>query len=214
MERDFIVEWAKGDLAAATNALPQWVYDIPVISEICWSEPAKTVFHQSFNRYAWIAQEDSGIAFSYHSDVTASLGHVLSMAARLMVHQQQDQDFWAENSCVLVQGCILFNESFGSDIATNQVEDYLTRTPEQLREEFLPLFKSAMELALRGKKGDDDEDDQAIKDEDEGAGPKRKASEDGGYGGKKRKIVLTRKDKTGCPAQVRDASGIAEQAEK
>ena len=214
MERDFIVEWAQGDLAASTNALPQWVYDIPVISEICWSELAKTVFHLPFNRYAWIAQEDSDIAFSYHSDITASLGHVFSMAARLIIHQQQDQDFWADNSHVVVQGCILFNKFFGNDIATNQVEDYLTRTPEQLREEFFPLFKSAMELALNGKNGDGDEDGKAVKHENEGAGPKRKASDDGGRGGKKPRIVITRKNKTGCPAQVRDTSSIAEQAEK
>jgi len=180
-ERDFIVEWAQGNLASAPNALPQWVYDIPVISEICWSELAKTLFHQPFNRYAWVAQEESGIAFSYHSDATASLGHVFSMAARLIIHQQQDQDFWADNSHVLVQGCILFNKLFGNDIAANGVEDYLTRTPEQLREDFLPLFKSAMELALHDKK---------CNDEDGDAGSKRNASDDGGHGGKKLKTSV------------------------
>ena len=188
MEKDFTLWWARLQTSFLEGS-NEWMLDIPVIRDICSFEFAKGVFHQPFNRYAWIAQEDSDIAFSFHSDVTASLGHVFSMAASLMLYQQQDKEFWVDNSRVLVEGCLLFNKFFGNDTAANEVEDYLTRTTEQLREDFLPLFKSAMELALHGKKGDDDEDDRAIKDEDEGAGPKRKTSDDRGYGGKKRKIV-------------------------
>ena len=196
-ERDFIVAWIQGNLASANNALPQWVYESPVISEICWSELAKRIFHQPFNRYAWIAQEDNGIGYGYHSDITVSLGHVFSMAARLIIHQQQDQDFWTDNSHVLVQGCILFNKLFGNDITANEIENYLTRTPQQLRKEFLPLFKSAMELALNEKNGNGDDNIQEG-GVDGDAGSKRKASDDGGRGEKKLRIVWITKDRSGC----------------
>lgn len=187
MEKVFTDWWSKG---ISSMDIPEWRWMSfhPGTRDICSFELAKTVFHQPFNRYAWIAQEARGISFSYHSDATTRLGHVFSMAARLIIHQHQDQEFWEANSPVLARGCLLFSKFFGNDIAAIEVEDYLTRTPEQLRKDFLPLFRAAMELARNEKGQMDNEDNQVVKEEDGGAGPKRKASNDGGHGGKKQKI--------------------------
>ncbi|EKJ68980.1 hypothetical protein FPSE_10853, partial [Fusarium pseudograminearum CS3096] len=84
--------------------LPLWMDD--EILEISLCEVMKSLWHQPFNRYAWLVEHEySQFEMSYHANHIIILGHVFSMLARLFLsaHEKTEQDFYNGNVDVLVE---------------------------------------------------------------------------------------------------------------
>lgn len=171
IERVCCTKWAT-QLSTELD-LPEWMTD--KVREICVFEWIKTSWHQSFNRYAWIVEHKvRGNDMAYHSNNMIVLGHVFSLAAKLILSHPEDKEFWVENMPVLVQGCRGMIKSFDGP---DEIEGYLSRAPDQLRDDFLGLFEMEMEIA-----------ETDMKDSmDTGTCTKRK-NDGSGSGSKKQKI--------------------------
>ncbi|KAJ4265989.1 hypothetical protein NW762_003962 [Fusarium torreyae] len=141
LERICCTKWAI-QLSTEIN-LPEWMTG--EVREICVFEWIKTSWHQSFNRYAWVVEHDvRGHDIEYHSSDMIRLGHVFSLAAKLIIGHPEDWEFWVDSMPVLVQACHRMMESFDTP---GEIEGYLSRTPEELRDGFIGLFELAIGLA-------------------------------------------------------------------
>ncbi|KAJ3527284.1 hypothetical protein NM208_g10777 [Fusarium decemcellulare] len=141
IERICITKWA--NQLSAKIPLPGWMTD--EIREICVFEMIKTYWHQSFNRYAWVVEYDvQGHALEYHSDDVIRLGHIFSVVAKLLLRcQPEDQEFWVKHMPVLVEGCRCAMKQFPT---VDDIEKYLRYPEDSLRDTFMPIFKSAMQV--------------------------------------------------------------------
>ncbi|KAF4454841.1 hypothetical protein F53441_2711 [Fusarium austroafricanum] len=143
VERIFCTKWAM-QLSQDIN-LPEWITG--AIREICVFEMIKTAWHQPFNRYAWIVNHDlrEHQTLSYSLDDTLRLGHVFSIAAKLILlcSQGKDKDFWTGNEGFFVDACFHCMESY----KTEELEAYLSQKLVQLKNIFLPHFQTAIRLA-------------------------------------------------------------------
>ncbi|WJG35222.1 uncharacterized protein FOBCDRAFT_239395 [Fusarium oxysporum Fo47] len=117
--------------------LPEWMTG--VVREICIFELIKSTWHQQFNRYACVVACDlKGHDFEYHDPEWCQLGHVFSIAAKLMLHHPEDKDFWVESMPILMELCFHFKDAFDK---SDGLECRLSLTPKEMRKLFLPIFK-------------------------------------------------------------------------
>ncbi|KAF5978076.1 hypothetical protein FBULB1_6265 [Fusarium bulbicola] len=130
--------------------LPKWMTG--AVREVCIFEMIKTAWHQGFNRYAWVVMHDMGRqdydggSMTHHDGIAPRLGHVFSIAAKLMLNFPDDKEFWADSDEVLVAGCFRFLRVIDSDFekGIDRLEEKLSYTPESLRENCLLAFEHSM----------------------------------------------------------------------
>ncbi|KAF5251970.1 hypothetical protein FANTH_2924 [Fusarium anthophilum] len=130
--------------------LPEWMTG--AVREVCIFAMIKTAWHQGFNRYAWVVMYDMGRqdydggSMTHHDGIAPRLGHVFSIAAKLMLNFPEDKEFWADSEEVLVAGCFLFLRVIDSDFekGIDRLEVQLSYTPENLRENCLLAFEHSM----------------------------------------------------------------------
>ncbi|KAF5650213.1 uncharacterized protein FTJAE_637 [Fusarium tjaetaba] len=149
VERICCTKWAM-QLSRDIN-LPEWMTG--AVREVCIFEMIKTAWHQEFNRYSWVVMHDmggrnyDGSLISYSDDIVPRLGHVFSIAAKLILNFPQDKEFWACSEEILVAGCYRFLKVIDADVGkkgTDRLEVKLSYTPERLRENCLSAFEHAM----------------------------------------------------------------------
>ncbi|KAF4439243.1 hypothetical protein FACUT_4320 [Fusarium acutatum] len=156
VERICCTKWAM-QLSKDIN-LPEWMTG--AVREVCIFEMIKTVWHQEFNRYAWVIMhdnryfDDEGYVMSHHDGITDRLGHVFSIAAKLMLNFPKDKKFWADSEKVLVAGCYRFLKVIDASYEswTDRLEVKLSYTPERLRESCLLAFEHAMNFIYHQRK--------------------------------------------------------------
>lgn len=148
IERICCTKWAM-QLSKDIN-LPEWMTG--AVREVCIFEMIKTAWHQGFNRYAWVVMHDmggqdyDGNSMTHHDGIAPRLGHVFSIAAKLMLNFPEDKKFWADSEDVLVAGCYSFLEVIDVDFekGIDRLEEKLSYTPERLRENCLLAFEHSM----------------------------------------------------------------------
>ncbi|KAF4954432.1 hypothetical protein FGADI_5298 [Fusarium gaditjirri] len=67
--------------------------------------------------------------------------HVFSIAAKLLLDNPENQDSWIENIDWIVDGCRELMLAFDTP---EEIDDYLTRTPEELFDYFSAMFTAAV----------------------------------------------------------------------
>ncbi|KAM5369507.1 hypothetical protein ACJA88_010495 [Fusarium oxysporum] len=173
--------------------LPEWMTG--VVREICIFELIKSTWHQQFNRYACVVACDlKGHDFEYHDPEWCQLGHVFSIAAKLMLHHSEDKDFWVESMPVLMELCFHFKDAFDK---SDGLECRLSLTPKEMRKLFLPIFKGMKNVraALDDEQASERREmlQRGLETRAKGhgtvaqGGEKRKAGDDGEGGAKKQK---------------------------
>ncbi|KAH7482710.1 hypothetical protein FOMA001_g7358 [Fusarium oxysporum f. sp. matthiolae] len=173
--------------------LPEWMTG--VVREICIFELIKSTWHQQFNRYACVVACDlKGHDFEYHDPEWCQLGHVFSIAAKLMLHHPEDKDFWVESMPILMELCFHFKDAFDK---SDGLECRLSLTPKEMRKLFLPIFKGMKNVraALDDEQASERREmlQRGLETRAKGhgtvaqGGEKRKAGDDGEGGAKKQK---------------------------
>ncbi|KAI3581884.1 hypothetical protein IWW34DRAFT_845924 [Fusarium oxysporum f. sp. albedinis] len=166
-----------------------------VVREICIFELIKSTWHQQFNRYACVVACDlKGHDFEYHDPEWCQLGHVFSIAAKLMLHHPEDKDFWVESMPILMELCFHFKDAFDK---SDGLECRLSLTPKEMRKLFLPIFKGMKNVraALDDEQASERREmlQRGLETRAKGhgtvaqGGEKRKAGDDGEGGAKKQK---------------------------
>ncbi|KAF5597715.1 uncharacterized protein FSUBG_8365 [Fusarium subglutinans] len=148
IERICCTKWAI-QLSKDIN-LHEWMTG--AVREVCIFEMIKTAWHQGFNRYAWVVMHDMGRqdydggSMTHHDGIAPRLGHVFSIAAKLMLNFPKDKEFWADSEEVLVAGCFRFLRVIDSDFekGIDRLEVQLSYTPERLRENCLLAFEHSI----------------------------------------------------------------------
>ncbi|KAF5711411.1 purine utilization transcriptional regulator [Fusarium globosum] len=142
VERICCTKWAI-QLSNDIN-LPEWMTG--AVREVCIFEMIKTAWHQEFNRYAWVIMHDNRYLddevqhMSHHDGITDRLGHVFSIAAKLILNFPEDRKFWTDKEDIFVAGCYRFL------MVDDRPEEKLTYTPDRLRENCLLAFEHAMDF--------------------------------------------------------------------
>ncbi|KAF4944516.1 hypothetical protein FGADI_12634 [Fusarium gaditjirri] len=148
-ERICCTKWAM-QLSKDIN-LPDWMTG--AVREVCIFEMIKTAWHQEFNRYAWVVMRDNGrrdyngASMTHHDGIAPRLGHVFSIAAKLILNFPEDKEFWFDSEEVLVAGCYRFLEVIDADFdkgAADRLKVKLSYSPERLRESCLLAFEHSM----------------------------------------------------------------------
>ncbi|KAF5568332.1 hypothetical protein FPHYL_2870 [Fusarium phyllophilum] len=150
VERICCTKWAM-QLSKDIN-LPEWMTG--AVREVCIFEMIKTAWHQGFNRYAWVVMHDmggqdyDGSPISHHDGIAPRLGHVFSIAAKLMLNFPEDKKIWADSEDALVAGCHHFLRVIDADFekGTDRLEEKLSYTPERLRDTCLLAFEHSMDF--------------------------------------------------------------------
>ncbi|KAG5766475.1 hypothetical protein H9Q72_005469 [Fusarium xylarioides] len=148
VERICCTKWAM-QLSKDIN-LPEWMTG--AVREVCIFEMIKTAWHQGFNRYTWVVMHDmggqdyDGRSMTHHDGIAPRLGHVFSIAAKLMLNFPEDKKFWADSKDALVAGCHHFLKVIDADFekGTDRLEEKLSYTPERLRENCFLAFEHSM----------------------------------------------------------------------
>ncbi|KAJ0132354.1 Uncharacterized protein HZ326_24576, partial [Fusarium oxysporum f. sp. albedinis] len=172
-----------------------WEWMTGVVREICIFELIKSTWHQQFNRYACVVACDlKGHDFEYHDPEWCQLGHVFSIAAKLMLHHPEDKDFWVESMPILMELCFHFKDAFDK---SDGLECRLSLTPKEMRKLFLPIFKGMKNVraALDDEQASERREmlQRGLETRAKGhgtvaqGGEKRKAGDDGEGGAKKQK---------------------------
>jgi hypothetical protein len=127
IERICCKKWATQ--LSAEVALPDWITG--VLREMCIFELIKTSWHQPFNRYAWVVEKEiQRRDMSYHSNDTVRLGHIFSLACKVILNIEATREFWEENSIFLVEACRNMLEYVFK--TPEEVEEYLFLTPAEI----------------------------------------------------------------------------------
>ncbi|KAF5709512.1 hypothetical protein FMUND_10000 [Fusarium mundagurra] len=150
VERICCTKWAM-QLSKDIN-LPEWMTG--AVREVCIFEMIKTAWHQGFNRYAWVVMHDmggqdyEGRSMTHHDGIAPRLGHVFSIAAKLMLTFPEDKKFWAGSEDALVAGCHRFLRVIDADFekGTDRLEEKLSYTPERLRDTCLLAFEHSVDF--------------------------------------------------------------------
>ncbi|CVL12374.1 uncharacterized protein FPRN_03580 [Fusarium proliferatum] len=125
VERICCTKWAI-QLSNDIN-LPEWMTG--AVREVCIFEMIKTAWHQGFNRYAWVIMHDNRYLddelyhMSHHDGITDRLGHVFSIAAKLILNFPEDRNFWADNEETFVAGCYRFLSAWSDEVESLEEQD-------------------------------------------------------------------------------------------
>ncbi|KAK7397912.1 hypothetical protein QQX98_012715 [Neonectria punicea] len=139
VERLCTQKWA-AQLSAEID-LPDWLQDD--IRECCVFETIKTAWNQPFNRYVWVvARLVDGHDLDYHSEKCIAIGHLMSLAARLMMAlRPDDEQFWKEQKGFLFNGLV----KIATTLSGADIESHLEQTEDWLHENVFPIFKATFE---------------------------------------------------------------------
>ncbi|KAJ4114781.1 hypothetical protein NW768_011335 [Fusarium equiseti] len=148
IERICCTKWAT-QLSAEVN-LPDWMTG--GLQEMCIFKLIKTSWHQSFNRFAWIVEKEiQGKDMSYHSHDNVRLGHIFSLACKVIMNIEETREFWQENSIFPVEACRKMLDYFK---APGEVEDHLLLTPAEIWGAFAEEFELTINDVKEGKDTD------------------------------------------------------------
>lgn len=148
VERLLVQNWIV--TSSSKCGLPLWMDN--EILEISLCEVMKSLWHQPFNRYAWLVEHEySQFEMSYHADHIIILGHVFSMLARLFLsaHDKTERDFYNGNVDVLVEVARQLSNP-ESDIChfrtTNAAEHYLRLDDERFVRKMAKIIRRTIKV--------------------------------------------------------------------